>query len=74
VTFTAIVTPNTATGKVTFKDKTTTLGTGTITNGIAQYTASSLKAGSHPIVALNSGDDRYAPSMSLPLIQTVKSR
>ena len=59
VTFTAAITPSTATGTVTFKDLDvgTPLGTATIgSGGVALLTTSSLKPGTRSIVAIYSGD------------------
>ncbi|MDD5288771.1 MAG: Ig-like domain repeat protein [Dehalococcoidales bacterium] len=77
VTFTAtvsVVPPATGipTGAVTFKDGTTTLGTGTV-NGSSQatYTTSALSVGSHPISAVYGGDANYAASTSSVLTQIV---
>ena len=61
---TATVTPSGATGSVTFKDGTTTLGTGTLTNGTATFTATTLATGSHTLTATYSGDGNFAPSTS----------
>jgi hypothetical protein len=56
---------------VTFEDGSTVLGTGTLTNGVATYTTSSLAVGSHTITAVYSGDSNYSGSTSTPLIQIV---
>ena len=74
VTFTATVTPSTATGTVTFKDNTTVLGTGTLSGGVAKLSTSDLSVASHPIIAVYSGDTKYAASTSSTLTQTVKKR
>jgi hypothetical protein len=71
VTFTATVTPAAATGTVTFTDGGTTLGTGTISGGIATYSTSALAASSHSITASYSGDTNYNNSASTTLTQTV---
>jgi len=75
VTFTATVTPSTATGNVQFNDTSTspptTLGTGAISSGHATFTTSSLSLGSHNIVAKYLGDTNNAVSTSAPLTQTV---
>jgi hypothetical protein len=66
VTFTATVNPAAATGTVTFMDGATTLGTGTVTNGIAAFTtSSSLLPGTHAIAANYGGDGNYLPSTGL---------
>ena len=74
VTFTATVTPSTATGTVTFKDDTTVLGTGTLSGGVAKLSTSDLSVASHSIIAVYSGDTKYAASTSSTLTQTVKKR
>ena len=56
VTFTANVTPNTATGIVTFKDGTKALGTATLSGGSAAFSINSLAVGSHSITAVYGGD------------------
>jgi hypothetical protein len=55
VTFTATL-PSGATGNVSFSSGATSLGTGTIANGVATITTSSLPVGSNPISAQYSGD------------------
>jgi prepilin-type N-terminal cleavage/methylation domain-containing protein len=73
VTFTAMVSPTTATGTVTFKDGGTTLGTVTLSGGIATYSTASLSvAGSpHSITAAYGGDTNDAGSTSSVLSQIV---
>lgn len=51
VTFTATVSPSTATGAVTFKDGETTLDTVILGQGSGSYTTSALTTGSHTITA-----------------------
>ena len=70
VTFTVTVTSG-ATGTVTFKDGSTTLGTGPINSGQATYSTSSLTAGSHSITAVYEGDSYYATSTSNAVAQVV---
>jgi hypothetical protein len=72
VTFSATVTPPTATGTVTFADGSTTLGTGTISGGKAIYSTSTLAGGSHSVTGAYGGDGNYNASTSLALAQTVK--
>jgi len=71
VTLTATVTDasigstGTPTGKVKFFDGTTLLGTGTLTNGVASYSTSSLSAGvTHSLTASYGGDMNFAASSS----------
>jgi len=71
VTFTAKITPDTATGTVNFMDGTTALGTGSVENGAATLSISTLTAGTHPITATYSGDANNAASTSGILTQTV---
>jgi Bacterial Ig-like domain (group 3)/Bacterial Ig-like domain (group 2)/Galactose oxidase, central domain len=71
VTFTATVSPSAATGTVTFKDGSTTLGTGTLSSGKATYKTSSLAVGSHSITAVYGGNSNYNGSTSSVLTQTV---
>ena len=75
VTFTATVSSgsgNPPDGEVvTFKDGTVKLGTGTLTGGVATYSTSSLKHGTHNITATYGGDIVLAASTSTVLPQTV---
>ncbi|HXZ40824.1 MAG TPA: Ig-like domain repeat protein, partial [Terriglobales bacterium] len=75
VTFTATVTTTgatTPTGKVTFNDGATALGTGTLnSSGVATFETSALTPGGHSITAVYPGDAKNAPSTSAALIQTV---
>jgi hypothetical protein len=73
VTLTATVTPATATGTVTFKDGSTTLGTGTVGSGIASYGTSALAGGPHSITASYGGDTNDSSSASSALIQNINS-
>ena len=72
VTFTASVTPATATGTVTFKDGASTLGTVGVAAGKAKLAIASLAGGMHAIVAIYSGDANFAGSTSPAFHQTVK--
>ena len=71
VTFTAAVTPGTATGNVAFKDGSTTLGTGTLSSGTATYTTSAMSTGSHSLTAVYAGDVNHYGCTSSTLTQTV---
>jgi hypothetical protein len=71
VTFTATVTPGTATGTITFKDGTTTLGTITLSGAAASLSTSSLTAGTHSITAAYNGDTNSQPSTSDVFTETV---
>lgn len=72
VTFTATVTGTGVTGTVTFKDGTTTLGTGTL-NGSGQttFSTSSLALGGHPITAVYGGDTNFGTATSPVLSQFI---
>ena len=74
VTFTATVTPVSATGTIQFKDGTAVLGTSAITGGKATLATSALTVGDHPITAVYSGDANDAASTSAVLTQTVKQQ
>ena len=76
VTFTATVGPvapatGTPTGTVTFKDGSTTLGSGTLSGGTATFTTSALAVGTHSITAAYGGDGSFAASTSAALSQVV---
>ena len=73
VTFTATVSPSTATGTVTFNDGATTLGTGTLSSGRATFSTSTLAAGSHSISASYGGSTSYNASTSAILTETLNS-
>ena len=72
VTFAATVAAD-ATGTITFIDKATgdTLGTGTINNGNAILTTSTLTVGSYQVEANYAGDSKYDEATSSVLTQTV---
>jgi len=73
VTFTATVSGSggTPTGAVTFKDGSTTLGTGMLSGGTATFPTSSLAVGNHSITAVYGGDSNFATSTSTTLTQVV---
>ncbi|NTU74214.1 hypothetical protein HGB07_08825, partial [Candidatus Roizmanbacteria bacterium] len=73
VTLTAKVSTSsgTPTGTVTFKDGTTTLGTGSLSSGQAKFTTTSLSAGTHSITAVYGGSTGYLTSTSSTLKQVV---
>ena len=75
VTFTATVKPQsgtgTPTGTVTFKNGTTTLGTGTLSGGVAHYSTTKLAVGTHSITAVYGGSTAFAGSTSSALSQVV---
>jgi hypothetical protein len=71
--FTAKVTSSAGapTGNVSFLDGTTLLGDGTLSDGAATLTISSLAVGAHKITAAYSGDANFAASTSGGLSQSV---
>ena len=62
LTLTATVSPSTATGTVTFKDGSTTLGTAPLVSGVATFTTVKLTVGNHTISASYGGDTSDAAS------------
>jgi uncharacterized repeat protein (TIGR03803 family) len=73
VTFTATVTPQfggTPAGTATFKNGTVTLGTVTLSAGVAKYMTSALSKGTHTITATYNGSSAFKTS-SATLTQTV---
>jgi hypothetical protein len=74
VTFTANVTPNTATGTVTFKDGSKSLGTATVSNGSASFSLNTLAVGSHSLTAVYSGDANDSSSTSSSISETVMAK
>ena len=73
VTFTATVSPSSATGTVTFFDGSTNIGSVALSNGSAALTTSSLSVGSHSISASYGGDGNDQGSASSVLTQTVNT-
>jgi uncharacterized repeat protein (TIGR01451 family) len=71
VTLTGVVSPTTATGKVTFYDGAGILGTRTLSSGQAQLSTRQIPAGNRAIRAIYSGDSTYSTSVSPALVQTV---
>ena len=71
VTFTATVSPSTATGTVQFLDGATVLGTAAVAGGSAVLAVSALTTGAHSITAVYSGDAADNGSTSAALAQTV---
>ncbi|MGB6942150.1 MAG: Ig-like domain repeat protein [Bryobacteraceae bacterium] len=71
VTFTAVVSPSSATGTVQFLDGATLLGSATLAGGRASFTTSSLLPGAQSITASYLGDALDAPSNSAALTETV---
>jgi hypothetical protein len=78
VTFTATVSASapgagTPTGTVSFLDGTKTIGTGTLSGGVATFSTSALAVGGHSITASYGGDPNFTGSTSAALTQTVKA-
>jgi hypothetical protein len=72
VTFTATITPNSATGSVQFLDGTTPLGAAVaVSGGVAQLPISTLAVGNHSITAAYGGDASHTAITSTPVVQTV---
>jgi len=71
VVFVATVSPSGATGSVTFSVDGITKGQGTIVGGTAVFSTSKLSPGTHTIVAQYTGSNKFFPSTSSPLTQTV---
>jgi Bacterial Ig-like domain (group 3) len=64
-------TSGTPTGAVTFRDGTTTLGTGALSAGKATFATATLAGGTHSLTAVYGGSVSYAGSTSPILAQTV---
>jgi len=74
LTFTATVTPTSATGAVTFFDGANVIsGELPLAGGSASLTVSTLSIGTHSITAQYSGDAGLNASSSAPLLETVNS-
>ncbi|WP_420239420.1 pectinesterase family protein [Telmatobacter bradus] len=73
LSFTATVTSTVGspTGKVTFMDGTTTLGSASLSSGAAVYTTTALPSGTDSITAVYSGDTNFGTVTSSALSQTV---
>jgi len=70
-TTTVSSTTTTPTGTVSFLDGTTPLGQGTLSNGVAVLSTSSLTAGSHTITAVYSGDANFSAATSGAITESV---
>ena len=76
VTFTATVTAvlpgvGTPSGVVEYFDGTVSLGSATLTAGVATFATANLALGTHPITAYYQGDGVFTPSLSLAVSQVV---
>jgi hypothetical protein len=74
VNFTAAVNPSSATGSVTFKDGSKTLGAAALSGGSATFSINSLAVGSHSLTAVYSGDANDSSSTSGSLTETVVAK
>jgi sugar lactone lactonase YvrE len=72
ITFTAVVTPTSATGTVQFFDGATLIATAPVATGVATFSTASFAKGSHSVSATYSGDSANAQSFSAPLTQIVR--
>ena len=63
-TLTATINSSSATGTVTFKEGTTTLGIGTVSNGKASFTINFSAAGTYSLTAVYGGDSNGSASTS----------
>jgi hypothetical protein len=75
VTFTATVQssgPETPTGKVTFRDGMTSIGTVTLSGGIGAFKKANFAVGTHSVTATYDGDGMSASSASAALSQVVQ--
>ncbi|HVR27177.1 MAG TPA: FG-GAP-like repeat-containing protein [Candidatus Polarisedimenticolia bacterium] len=59
------------TGTVRFQDGSTTLGTGTVSGGVATFQTQTLAAGVHKVIAAYSGDSNFNASSSSATSQTM---
>ena len=73
VTFTATVTPASATGTIEFRNGATVLGTSTLSGGVAAFTTSQLAAGNNNITANYGGDSLNLGAVSSPLVQLIQA-
>jgi len=72
ITFTASISPSSATGTVQFLDGAALLGTATVSNGSAAF-VTVLTGGSHSITASYSGNPSFVGSSSVALSQFVRT-
>ena len=73
--YTATITNGPSTGLMTFYDGTTTsIGSGTISGGIASFSTSALTVGTHSITAVWPGNSDYSAATSGALIETITTQ
>ena len=73
ITLTATLSPSSLTGKVTFYDGTTVLGTSSLTGGVATVSTELLASGARSLRAYYPGITGYAPATSNVIAETVTS-
>ncbi len=73
LTLSAAVTPNAATGTVTFYSSGVAIGTGSLANGVATFAATTAVAGTFTYTAAYGGDTNDAPATSAGVAVTVTS-
>jgi hypothetical protein len=71
VTLTAVVSPSAATGTVIFYDGSASIGSGTLSSGVASFKTNSLNVRTHTILARYGGAGSYATSTSNSVTITV---
>jgi hypothetical protein len=71
LTLVASVMPSGATGQVQFNEGATTVGTATLSGGVASLITSNLTAGAHPLSAVYVGDTNFSASTSNTVNETV---
>ncbi|WP_207220062.1 Ig-like domain repeat protein, partial [Emticicia agri] len=73
VQLTATIIPTTATGTITFKDGSTTIGTATLSSGVGRFNTSLLAVGMHNVTAEYGGDGSNAASTSSAVSEVVNA-
>ena len=73
VSLSAVISPPSATGSITFFDGNVSLGTVAVNQGMASLTISSLSVGDHEIVAVYNGSSVYLASTSQPVSVTIET-
>ncbi len=73
ITFTAVVTPTSATGTVQFFDGGTLIATAPDVGGLATFSTASFAKGSHSVTAIYSGDAANSQAFSAPLTEIVRA-
>ncbi len=73
IIFTVTITGTNPSGRISFTDNGSTIGTTTVANGVANFNVPGLNRGDHSIVAQYSGDVNNSASSSVPLGLTIKA-